>query len=163
MNDIMIPAARAPLDGNTDRIILPVDALRAATVSLSGTWGDVGEYGPGCVVVELKTIAGSLWASHRITADTSFRLPPRTERVEAVVTSRTPGMDLELTIAQSAEFSPPRTRSRPPIGRHPQIAGRWYSPTEAKARERRMEAYRNATNNGPQVSKENSNGATRTG
>lgn len=159
MNDIeMLPAARATLDANTDFITLPVDAHRAGSVSLSGTWGDVAEYGPGCVVVALKTIAGTLWASHRITADTSFRLPPRTERVEAVVTSRAPGMDLELTIAQPAELSPPRTRSRPPIGRHPQIAGRWYTPGETKARERRIEAYRAATNNQPQVS----NGATRT-
>ena len=113
MNDIinMRPAIRATLDALTDRIILPVDARRAGTVSLSGTWGDIEEYGPGCVVIELKTVAGTLWASHRITADTSFTLSPRTERVEAQVTSRAPGMSLELTIAQSAELAAPRTRS----------------------------------------------------
>ena len=156
MND-MLPTVRAPLDPNTDRIILPVDARRAGEVSLSGTWGDIENYGPGCVVVELKTVAGTLWASHRITADTTFKLPPRTERVEALVTSRAPGMSLELTIAQSAELAPPRTRSRPPIGRHPQIAGRWYTPTEAAARERRMEAYRASTSR----AQENINGDRR--
>lgn len=159
MNDIINtrPAVRATLDANTDRIILPVDARRAGTVSLSGTWGDTEEYGPGCVVVELKTVAGTLWASHRITGDTSFRLPPRTERVEALVTSRAPGMSLELTVTQSAELAAPRTRSRQPIGRHPQIAGRWYTPAEAKVRERRMEAYRASTSH----AQENINGDRR--
>lgn len=151
-----LPAVRASLDDNTDRIILPVDANRGGSVSLKGTWGDIENYGPGSVVVELKTVARALWTSHRLTADTTFNLPPRTERIEAVVTSRAPGLDLELTIAQSAELSPPRTRSRPPIGRPPQLAGRWYTPDEAKARERRIEAYRNATYR-PQ---EETNGAT---
>lgn len=151
MNDInMLPAARATLDVNTDFVTLPLDARRAGVVSLSGTWGDTAEYGPGCVVVHLKTLTGSLWSSHRITADTTFNLPPRTERVEALVTLRAPGMDLELTVTQSAELAPPRTRRRPPIGRHPLIAGRWYTPEEVAARERRFEAYRAAAHNRPQ-------------
>lgn len=156
-NTNTLPAVRASLDSFTDRIILPIDPDRAGTVSLTGTWGDIAEYGPGSVVVELKTVAKSLWTSHRLTADTTFSLPPRTERIEAVVTSRTPGMSLELTITQSAELLPHNTRSRPKLPRDPQVAGRWYTPTEAAARERRLDAYRLA------ATQENRYGARRTG
>lgn len=143
-SDNMTPAARVPLDGWTDYIALPVDPDRAGRVTLAGNW-DTEEYGPGCVVIQLKTVAGARWTSHHITDDISFALPPRTDRLEAVVTSRTPGMALELTLAQSAEQSPPNTRHRPKLPRHPQVPGHWHTPTEAAARERRLEAYRRAT------------------
>jgi len=141
-----------PFDTNTDRVIVPVAPERAGKVSLKGSWGDLETYGPGSVVIELKTIAGATWASHRLTADVTFKMPPRTERVEAVVTTRTPGMALELVIEQAAEVTPPNIRSRPKMAADPLIVGRWYTPTEAVARERRLEAYRAA-------SKENSRGA----
>lgn len=160
-NANLIPSACVPLDGSTDRIILPVDPDRAGQVTVSGNW-DAEEYGPGSVVIELKTVAGAQWTSHRIAADVSFALPPRTERLEAVVTYRTPGMVLELTLAQAKELSPPNNRQRLKLPRDPHIAGRWFTPTEAAARERRIAAYRNATYGRPHVIKEDTNGA-RTG
>lgn len=92
---------RARLDRNSRQIGLPVPTSGKATFSISGRWRVLEEEGPDPTVVILKCRArlAKRSSEHRLTDDTSFRLPEGTEFAELQVLDPSDHTDLNVTIA----------------------------------------------------------------
>lgn len=113
--------ARATLDSETKRIVLPLDAVRAAFLVIEGIWGD-DEYGPGACRLELKSYSkvpaghpGARWGAYTLTKNAAFALPEATDRIELEVVDSVPGLALTLAIYQEPAKRAPATSSAPPV------------------------------------------------
>ncbi len=91
---------RARLDRNSHKVGLPVPVSGKATFAISGRWRVLEEEGPDPTVVILKCRAriAKRSSEHRLTDDTSFRLPEGTEFAELQVLDPSDHTDLNVTI-----------------------------------------------------------------